>query len=62
MQQHGSNNFACRLSPPPTLGIGSVGQNSNISEHDHFAFQTQEFHECSNVVANIFLADPPPRQ
>ena len=32
MQQHGSKYFACRhLSP--TLGLGSKGQNSTLSEH-----------------------------
>ena len=45
MQQHGSNYFTRRLPPPtphPTLGMGSVGQNSTISEHVYVAYQIRE--------------------
>ena len=59
MQQRGSKYFS-RRSPPPTVGIGSVGQNSTVSEHGHGASQFQETHKCSNMVANILPADPPP--
>ena len=57
MKQHGSKYFARRplpatLShPPPTLGMGSVGQNSTFSEHGHVAYQTKENHECGYMVA-----------
>ena len=44
---------------PPTLGMGSIGQNSIFSEHGHVACQIKENHECSNTVANILPADPP---
>ena len=63
MQQHGSKYFALRplpatLShPPPTLGMGSVGQNSNFSEHGHVAYQTKENHEWGYMVANILPTD-----
>ena len=59
MQQHGSKYFALRP-PSPTLGMGSIGQDSIISEHGHVAYQIKENHKCSNMVANILPADPPP--
>ena len=37
MQQHGIKYFARRH--PLTLGMGSIGQNSSFSEHDHVAYQ-----------------------
>ena len=40
--------------------MGSKGQNSTFSEHGHVAYQIEENHECSNMVANILPADPPP--
>ena len=60
MQQHGSIYFARipTIPPPPTLGMGSKGQNSIFSEHCHVPYQIIENHECSNMVANILLADP----
>ena len=45
---------------PPTLGMGSVGQNSALLEHSHVAYQITGNHECSNMVANILPADPSP--
>ena len=42
MQQHGSKYFARRPLPflsPPTLGMGSVGQNSTFSEHGHVGYE-----------------------
>ena len=63
MQQHGSKYFVLRPSPPPlspTLGMGSVGQNSTFSEHVHVAYQIKKNHKCSNLVANILPADPLP--
>ena len=32
----------------------------NFSEHDHVAYQIKGNHKCSNTVANILPADPPP--
>ena len=59
MQQHGSKYFACR-SPSPTLGMGSVRQNSTFSEHGHVTYQIKENQKCSNTVATIFPAHPLP--
>ena len=62
MQQRGSKYFACR-SPNPhplTLRMGSIGQTSTFSEHGHVVYQIKGNHECSNMVANIFPADPYP--
>ena len=58
MRQRGSKNFA-RRPLPPTVGMGSVGQNSTVSEHGHVAYPFQENHKCSKMVANILPADPP---
>ena len=44
---------------PLTLRMGSVGQNSPLSEHGHVACQIKKNHECSNMVPNILLADSP---
>ena len=61
MQQHGSKYFACRRpTNPPTLGLGSIGQNSTFSQHGHVAYQIKWNHECRNMVANILPADLPP--
>ena len=49
MQQHGSNY-------PTPLDPG--GQNSTFSEQGHVAYQYKGNRECSNMVANILLADP----
>ena len=43
--------------PPPTLRMGSMGQKSTFSEQSHVAYQIKEYHECSNMVANILPAD-----
>ena len=50
MKQHGSKYLApYPYSPPsPTLGMGSVGQNSTFSEHRHVAYLKQN-PECSNI-------------
>ena len=40
--------------------MGSKDQNSTFSEHGHVAYQIKDNHECSNMVANILPADPPP--
>ena len=56
MQQHGSK-YIARRSPH---GMESKGQNLTFSEHDHVAYQIKGNHECSNMVANIFPADPRP--
>ena len=54
--------------PPPTPlppNPGSKGQNSTFSEHGHVAYQIKGNNECSNMVANVLLANiypstPPP--
>ena len=45
---------------PRPYGVGSKGQNSTFSEHCHVAYQIIWNHECTNMVANIFPADPLP--
>ena len=55
------NNLPADPTPPPpphrALEMGSVGQNSLFSEHGHVAYQIKEYHECSNMVANILSPD-----
>ena len=51
--------FCAQTPIPLTLRMGSVGQNSPLSEHGHVAYQIKENHECSNMVPNILLADSP---
>ena len=55
-----ANIFPADPPPPQTLGAGSIGQNSTCSEHGHVACQIKEYHECSNMVANILPTAPPP--
>ena len=55
--QHGSKYYARR---PPPLTLGSKGQNPTFSEHGHIAYKIKGNHECSNMVANILPAAPPP--
>ena len=57
MQRLGHEYIACRPPPPPTLGIGSIGQKSIISEHGHGAYQFKGNQECSNLVADILPAE-----
>ena len=58
MHQHGSKYFARRPpTPSPVLWMGSEGQNSTFSEHGHVTYQIKENQECTNMVANILLAD-----
>ena len=62
MQQLGSKYFARRPPPPytPTLWMGSIGQNSLVQNMVMFPYQIKENQECTNMVANILLADPLP--
>ena len=64
MPQHGSIYCAHGPLPPPltplTLGLGSKGQNSTLSEHGHVAYKIKGNQECSNMVANIVPTDPSP--
>ena len=66
MQQHGSRYFAPPLTtphppPPGPLGIGSNGQNITFSEHMVMLhIKLQGITKCSNMVANIFTAEPRP--
>ena len=58
MQQHGSKYFARRTPlPPGPKGMGSKDQNSTFSERGYVSDQIKGNHECSNMVASIFLAD-----
>ena len=45
MKQHGSKYFARRPPTHPTLGMGSIGQNSTFSEHGHVAHQVKGNHK-----------------
>ena len=47
---------------PPgwTWCVGSKGQIATFSEHCHVAYQIKGNQVCSNMVANILPADPPP--
>ena len=38
--------------------MGSIGQNAAFSEHGHVAYQIEENHKCSNMLANCLPADP----
>ena len=61
MQQRGSKYFARR--PPPYTPDPVDGVNRSkftCSEHDHVTYQIKENQECTNMVANILLADPLP--
>ena len=58
-QQHCSNILhADPLPPSSDRGKGSTGQNSTLSEQCHVAYQIKGNHECSNMIADIFPADP----
>ena len=59
MQQQGCKYFACRPPPTLTLGLGSKGQHSSLSERGHVANQIKANHECIDMVANILSTDPP---
>ena len=39
--------------------MGSKGQNSTFSEHDHVVYQIKGNHKCSNMEAIILPADIP---
>ena len=52
-------NYECTPPSPQPLGWGKTGQNSALSEHGH-AYQIKWNHKCSNMVANVLPADPPP--
>ena len=51
--------FCAQTPIPLTLRMGSVGQNSPLSELSHVVYQIKENHECSNMVPNILLTDSP---
>ena len=44
----------------PDPGDGVNRSNSTFLEYGHDAYQIKGNHECSNKVANILPADPPP--
>ena len=41
-------------------GWGQKGHTSTFLEHSQVAYQLKENHKCSNMVANILPAPPPP--
>ena len=43
----------------PTLGMGSVGQNSTFSEHGHVAYQTEGNQEMQQHGSKYFARKPP---
>ena len=51
---------ACVLPLWVNLVVGVKRSKFNFSEHGHVAYQIKENRECSNIVANILPADPPP--
>ena len=57
MQQHSSKYFARR--PPMTTGNEFKRSKFIFAEYGHAAYQIKGNHECSEMVANILLADPP---
>ena len=50
----------CVRPPGWTWCVGSKGQIATFSEHCHVAYQIKGNQVCSNMVANILPADPPP--
>ena len=56
MQQHGSKYFPKET---PDSGDGVSRSKFNFSEHGHVAYQINENHECSNMMANFLPACPP---
>ena len=56
MQQHASKYFACSPPPAPTpsLGMGSIGQTSNFSEHGHLAYQIKVNHQMQQHGSKFF--------
>ena len=59
-----SNMVAIILAADPhsftTLGMGSIGQNSTLSEHDHVAYQIKWNHEMQQHGSKHFARRPPP--
>ena len=46
--------------PPPTIGIGLIGQNSTFSEQGHVAYQFKGNHEMHQHGSKHFARRPPP--
>ena len=60
--KHKCSSFVSNSLPidlPDPRGMGSIGQKSTFSEQSHVAYQIKENDECSNIVANNLLAEPP---
>ena len=51
--------FACRRPSPLTLGLGSKGQNSTLSEHNHVAYQIKGIMNAATWY-QIFCPQTPP--
>ena len=62
MQQRGSKYLPADPPPPYTPDpVDGVNRSKfTCSEHSHVTYQIKENHECTNMVANILLADPLP--
>ena len=65
MQQHGSKHFARRPPPPPHTHTHTRPETVNWSKFNFFrtwssCILIKGNHECTNMVANIFHAEPPP--
>ena len=54
MQQHGSKYFA----PPPTLVVGSLGQNSTFSEYGHVGNHKMQQHGSEYFACRPSPTDP----
>ena len=66
MQQHGSKYFARTTLHPlssdsPTLGMGSIGQNSTLSEHGHVAYLIKGNQEMQQHGSKYFAPPQPKR-
>ena len=62
MQQPGSKYFDHRHLIHLDTGISKEKKNHLFSEHGQVAYKIKGNHECSNMVANILPAAPPPPQ
>ena len=55
MQQHGCKHLPLR---PPTLGKGSLGQNSTFSDHGHVVYQVKGNHAMQQLGKQFFARTP----
>ena len=50
----------CPQTPPLTLGMGSLGQNSTFSEHGHVEYQIKGNHQIQQHSSKLFARRPLP--